>query len=210
MLLAVDKGIWGVLGTIAGWLHTVGMKLGGPGLALIAFADSSFLSIPQGNDILIIILSTGSSWSRMFYLVLMTVFGSVLGCLLLYLAGRQGSGFFKRRMTGEKVARFRVAYQKYGLWSVMVPAILPPPTPFKVFVFSAGLFKVPLLSFIIAVTVGRLVRYLVWGALAVLYGEPVRIFMEAHIQQVGVILIVLILTFLISYLGFKNLGGRKA
>ncbi len=210
MLLASEKGVWGILGAVAGWLHSAGMQLGGPGLALIALADSSFVSLPQGNDILIIILSTGNTWSAMLYFVFMTVLGSVAGCLILYTAGRQGRGFFKKRMAGEKVARFREAYQKWGLWAVMVPAVLPPPTPFKVFVFSAGLFKVPLGRFIFAVSCGRLIRYLIWGTLAVMYGEPVKIFMEEHIQQVGVILIIVLLTGLISYAGIRNLAGKKA
>ena len=210
MLLAVEKGFWGILGTIASWLHSVGMQLGGPGLALIALADSSFLSIPQGNDILIIILSTRNTWSMMLYFVGMTVLGSVAGCILLYVAGRQGRGFFKRRISGEKIEKFRNTYQKWGLWSVMVPAFLPPPTPFKVFVFSAGLFKVPFGRFVFAVACGRTVRYLIWGSLAVMYGEPVRRFMEDHIQQVGVILIIVLATCLISYAGFKSLAGKRA
>lgn len=210
MLFASGKVLWGFLGTIAGWLHSVGMQLGGPGLALIAFADSSFLSIPQANDILIIVVSTDNTWSMMLYFVAMTVLGSVAGCLLVYMAGRQGRGFFKKKMTGEKVEKFRKMYQKWGLWAVMVPALLPPPTPFKVFVFSAGLFKVPSGRFVFAVACGRTVRYLIWGSLAVMYGEPVRRFMEDHIQQVGVILIIVLVTGLISYVGFRNLAGKKA
>jgi len=210
MLFASEKGLWGILGSIAGWLHSVGMQLGGPGLALIALADSSFLSIPQGNDILIIILSTRNTWTMMLYFVAMTVLGSVVGCLLVYAAGRQGRGFFKRRMSGEKVEKFRAAYQKWGLWAVMVPAFLPPPTPFKVFVFSAGLFKVPVWRFVFAVACGRTVRYLIWGSLAVMYGEPIRLFMEEHIQQVGVILIIVLATSLISWVGFRKMVGKKA
>lgn len=209
MLIASEKGVWGILGSIASWLHTVGLQLGGPGLALIALADSSFLSIPQGNDILIIVLSTGNTWSMMLYYVVMTVMGSVAGCLLLYSAGRQGRSFFRKRMSGEKVDRFRVSYQKWGLWSVMVPAMLPPPTPFKVFVFSAGVFKVPLGRFIIAAGVGRFIRYLFWGALAVVYGEPVKLFMEEHIHEVGVILIGILLACLISCAGYRYLSGKR-
>jgi len=209
MLIATEKGIWGILGSVASWLHSIGLQLGGPGLALIALADSSFISIPQGNDILIIVLSTGNTWPMMLYYVAMTVAGSIGGCLLLYSAGRQGRSFFRKRMAGEKVEKFRVSYQKWGLWSVMVPAMLPPPTPFKVFVFSAGIFKVPTGRFIFAVGVGRLIRYLIWGSLAVIYGEPVKEFMEKHIHEVGVILIVVLLAGLVSYAGYRMLSGRR-
>lgn len=185
------------------------MQLGGPGLALIALADSSFLSIPQGNDILIIILSTGNTWTMMLYFVAMTVLGSVAGCLLLYSAGRQGRSFFKSRMSGKKVERFREAYHKWGLWAVMIPAMLPPPTPFKVFVFSAGLFKVPLGRFLLAVFLGRFIRYLIWGTLAVMYGEPVKRFMEEHVQQVGVILIGIVIAAIVGYAVVRKLAGKR-
>jgi len=112
-------------------------------------------------------------------------------------------------MAGEKVERFRVSYQKWGLWSVMVPAMLPPPTPFKVFVFSAGIFKVPTGRFILAVGLGRLIRYLIWGSLAVIYGEPVKEFMEKHIHEVGVILIVVLLAGFVSYAGYRMLSGKR-
>lgn len=210
MLFAAEKGIWGFLATITSWLHSVGMQMGGPGLALIALLDSSFFSIPQGNDILIIILSTGNTWTRMLYFVSMTVLGSVAGCILIYIAGRQGSGFFSKRFNGGKAERFRESYHRWGMWSVIVPALLPPPTPFKVFVFSAGLFKIPFGRFVFAVTVGRFVRYLIWGSLAVMYGEPVRKFMEDNIQQVGVILIVILAACLVSYVGFRNFAGKRA
>ena len=80
------------------YLYDLVQSIGGPALLLVALADSSFLSIPEGNDILIIALSTGQSWSVMTYYVLMTITGSVIGCSLLYTVGRRGGGFVEKRL----------------------------------------------------------------------------------------------------------------
>ena len=68
-----------------GKLYLIAVTLGGPGLFFIAVADSSFLSVPEGNDFLIVVLSTGQTWERMTYYVVMAILGSVCGCSLLYL-----------------------------------------------------------------------------------------------------------------------------
>jgi membrane protein YqaA with SNARE-associated domain len=79
------------------------MSLGGPGLFLIALADSSFLSLPEGNDILIIVLSTGQTWDVMAYYVLMTAMGSVVGCFILFSLGRRGGNFLDRRLNKQRM-----------------------------------------------------------------------------------------------------------
>ena len=178
-----------VLQTAGLYLYNLALGLGGFGLFALALADSSFLSIPEGNDVLIVVLSMGAGWSAMLYYVAMTVAGSVAGCTLLYWVGRRGGGFMKRRMNPEKLAWAEVMYSRWGLWAVLVPSVLPPPTPFKVFVFSAGLFQLPFPRFLTAVAVGRTIRYLMWGILAVLYGEWARRMLEENMQTVGIVLL---------------------
>ena len=84
----------GALQTAGLYLYNLALGLGGFGLFALALADSSFLSIPEGNDVLIVVLSTGAGWSAMLYYVAMTVAGSVAGCTLLYWVGRRGGGFW--------------------------------------------------------------------------------------------------------------------
>ncbi len=188
MLVALQNGIYSYIKTIASFLYSFALALGGPGLFLIAVADSSFLSIPEGNDVLLVILSTGQSWETMVYYAAMTIFGSVTGCILLFTVGRRGGHFISKRLSPNRKQELQEAYERWGVWSILVPSILPPPTPFKIFVLWAGMFGVPYRRFIVAVLLGRSIRYFMWGALAVLYGESARYFLEHNLRFVGIVL----------------------
>lgn len=188
MLLGLQTGLYGYIKSAASFLYSVALSLGGPGLLLIAVADSSFLSIPEGNDLLLVILSTGQTWERMAYYATMTVLGSVTGCILLFTVGRRGGRFMVKRLSEGRKQELQATYERWGVWSILVPSILPPPTPFKVFVLWAGMFGVPYRKFILAVLLGRSVRYFMWGVLAVLYGESARHFLEHNLRIVGIVL----------------------
>ena len=172
----------GILASIQEWAS----ELGGIGLFVIALLDSSFLSFPQVNDLLIILLSTKYP-ERMPYYAGMTTVGSVIGCFLLYgVARRGGEVFLRKRLKGRYVDRAITLYQRHGLLAVVVPALLPPPVPFKVFVLLAGAAAVSPIRFAIAVGIGRGIRYFGQGYLAVLYGEQAAEFMRAHGAAIGV------------------------
>lgn len=171
----------GLLTTIQQWAS----ELGGLGLFVIALLDSSFLSFPQVNDLLIIVLSTRHP-ERMPYYAGMTTLGSILGCLLLYAVARRGGEvFLRKRLKGKYADRALGLYQRHGLLAVMAPALLPPPVPFKVFVLLAGAAAVSPVRFATAVAVGRGVRYFGQGYLAVRYGEQAAEFMKRHGVALG-------------------------
>ena len=171
----------GIITAIQEWAS----ELGGVGLFIIALLDSSFLSFPQVNDLLIIVLSTKYP-ERMPYYAGMTTLGSLIGCFLLYgVARRGGEVFLRKRLKGRYVDRAIALYQRHGLMAVVVPALLPPPVPFKVFVLLAGAAAVSPIRFGIAVAVGRGIRYFGQGYLAVLYGEQAAEFMTAHGTEIG-------------------------
>ena len=172
----------GIITSIQEWAT----ELGGVGLFIIALLDSSFLSFPQVNDLLIIVLSTKFP-ERMPYYAGMTTVGSLIGCFLLYgVARRGGEVFLRKRLKGPYVDRAITLYQRHGLLAVVVPALLPPPVPFKVFVLLAGAASVSPVRFGIAVAVGRGIRYFGQGYLAVLYGEQAAEFMKAHGTAIGI------------------------
>jgi membrane protein DedA with SNARE-associated domain len=100
-------------------------------------------------------------------------------------------------------------YQRWGLWAVLVPSILPPPTPFKIFVLSAGVFKVPFPKFLIAVTAGRSIRYFIWGILAVLYGEWAKGVLEGTLPTVGAVLFVILVLTGTTYFVWRVLKRRS-
>ncbi len=185
---------------IGSLLYRVSMSLGGPGLFLIALADSSFLSLPEGNDILIIVLSAGQPWELMAYYVLMTTLGSVVGCSILFSLGRKGGTILDRRLKKRRMEDLKETFRKWGVLAVLIPSILPPPTPFKIFVVSAGVFKVPFKKLLFAVFVGRAIRYATWGILAVLYGEWARQLLEENLREVRIAVTSLLLVAIMTYL----------
>jgi membrane protein YqaA with SNARE-associated domain len=172
----------GIITAIQEWASEVG----GIGLFIVALLDSSFLSFPQVNDLLIIVLSTRYP-ERMPYYAGMTTIGSIIGCFLLYgVARRGGEVFLRKRLKGPFVDRAIALYQRHGLLAVVVPSLLPPPVPFKVFVLLAGAAAVSPVRFGLAVGIGRGIRYFGQGYLAVLYGEQAAEFMKAHGAEIGI------------------------
>ncbi|MBI4887148.1 MAG: VTT domain-containing protein [Acidobacteria bacterium] len=153
------------------WLYSVALAIGGPGLFVIAFLDSSFVSLPQINDILVVLMvAQHKTW--MPYYAAMATLGSVAGCYVIYyLADKGGEAFLRRRLRAGRIERALALYRRYGLLALMVPALLPPPAPFKLFVLMAGVANVRPLPFVVAIAAARGARYLALGVLAIRYGD---------------------------------------
>lgn len=161
---------------------------------LIALFDSSFLSFPDGNDLLIVILSIGNTWEGMAYYVAMTVLGSVLGSLLLYIAGRNGGNpLLRKKFSQKRIENAASKFKKYGVLSIIIPSILPPPFPFKIFVLVAGVVRFNAGKFIASVAVGRIIRYSIWGVLGVIYGKSASDYLQKNLAGVGVFFLALFL-----------------
>jgi membrane protein YqaA with SNARE-associated domain len=163
--------------------------LGAPGLFLISFLDSSVLTFPVINDLLLIELSIQHPMRMPLY-ASMAMIGSVLGCTLLYFIARKGGEAFFHKKAGKRANRIRHWVEKNGFGGMLFAALLPPPTPFKVFVFAAGVFEVPLLSFVSALTLARALRYFGMGFLAIRYGNDAMPFLAHH--KIGVAIALLI------------------
>ena len=192
------------------WVQGFALSLGGPGLFLIAFLDSSFLSFPEVNDLLIIWLTTQHP-HRMPYYALMTTLGSIAGCLALYtLARKGGETFLRKRFHERHIDRAMALFQKYGLLAVLVPSILPPPAPFKIFVLAAGVARVKLSHFIIAIAIGRGFRYFGEGLLAVWYGEAAGQFLKENARTVALTVAAVCLVGGVAYILWQKRRGRNA
>jgi membrane protein YqaA with SNARE-associated domain len=157
--------------------------LGAPGLFLISFLDSSVLTFPVINDLLLIELAIQRP-GRMPLYAGMAALGSVLGCVLLYFLARKGGEAFFRRKAGARAETIRRWVEKNGFGGMLVAALLPPPTPFKFFVLAAGVFEMPLVSFASAIALARAFRYFGIGYLAVRYGADALPYLAAHKLQV--------------------------
>ena len=163
--------------------------LGAPGLFLISFLDSSVLSFPIINDLLLIELSM-KNHLRMPLYAAMAMVGSVLGCVLLYYIAKKGGEAFFHKKAGERGKAIRRWVEKNGFGGMLLAALLPPPTPFKIFVFAAGVFEVPVWSFTGAISLARAIRYFGIGYLAVRYGNDALPFLGRHKWQVAIGLVI--------------------
>src|SRR5258708_13861387 len=126
-----------------GWIEAYAVAWGGPGLFVIGYLDSSFLSFPEVNDLLVMGMVMRHTHLLVFY-ALMATLGSVLGCLTLYYIARAGGeAFLRKRFKEHHVDRGLQLFQRYGLLAVLVPTLLPPPAPLKTFFLLAGVAEIP-------------------------------------------------------------------
>jgi membrane protein YqaA with SNARE-associated domain len=191
------------------WVKGFALAWGGPGLFIIGFLDSSFLSFPEVNDLLIVWM-VAQHKHRLVYYTLMATAGSVLGCLALYFVARKGGeAFLRRRFKAHTVERGLKLFQKYGLLAVVIPALLPPPAPFKIFVLLAGVAAIPVWRFTAAIAAARVVRYGGEGILAVLYGDRANAFIRDHAKEAGLWLSAIILVGAVGWLMVKRLRKRQ-
>ncbi len=171
------------------WLHVLARRLGrfivhvpvyvaGPAMILIGALDSSLLSLPEINDYLVI-ARCYTHPETAFIFPLFPAIGSVLGCLLLYtILRRGGRAVLHRRFQMDHVLRVERAYARFGILALAIPALLPPPMPFKIFVATAGALQFPRRRFLLTIMLARSVRYYTEGTLAVFYGERVLRFLK--------------------------------
>ena len=181
------------------WVYGVALTLGGPGLFVVAFLDSSFVSLPQINDLLVVLMVVRNK-ALMPYYVAMTTAGSVTGSYVLYrIARRGGEAFLNRRLKAGHTARALAMYRRHGLLALIVPALLPPPAPFKLFVLMAGVAGVRPLKFVAAIAAARGFRYLVLGALAIRYGDVALELMRTHGRTIAMWVAGLIVTAAVAW-----------
>lgn len=162
--------------------------LGAPGLFLISFLDSSVLTFPVINDLLLVELSVRHPGKMPLYAV-MAMLGSVAGCVLLFYIAEKGGEALFHKHAGDRAQAIHRWVVENGFGGMLIAALLPPPTPFKVFVVAAGVFEVPLVSFASAIALARAVRYFGIGYLAIRYGREALPYLVHHKAMVAVFLI---------------------
>lgn len=175
------------------WLYGSALVLGGPGLFAVAALDSSFISLPQINDLLVVLMVTQHKGWMLYYAGMATL-GSVVGCFAIYyLAGKGGEAFLRKRTNPGRLDRTLALYRRHGLLALMVPALLPPPAPFKLFVLGAGLAGVRPVPFVVAIAVARGVRYVALGVLAIYFGDAALELMRTRGREVALWVVAVIL-----------------
>jgi membrane protein YqaA with SNARE-associated domain len=158
------------------WLTLMLPALGGVGLLLSAFIDSSFVPLPLVTDLLLIELSSRHP-VRMPYYAAMAAFGSLAGCIWIYWLARKGGQAYYRKTEGHPPGRIRRFIQEYPMASVFLPAVAPFPVPFKPFVIAQGVFQVPTAPFVIGTLLGRGALFFIEGFLGARYGTAAKQFL---------------------------------
>jgi membrane protein YqaA with SNARE-associated domain len=202
------------LAAIARWLevNVIGLPFyfAGPAMIIIGALDSSLLSLPEINDYLVV----GRCYrdhTAAFYFPLFAAIGSVIGCNLLYtIVRRGGQAVLRKRFPLQSIKRVERAYERFGFFAIAIPAILPPPLPFKIFVATAGALEYPRWKFLLTVMIARSLRYYVEGILAVYYGRRVLLFMKDNGLVIVSIVATLLLIGLIIYFIIKRRSSRLA
>jgi len=168
------------------------------GLGLLALLDSS--SIPVPMDLIV----AGYAWNdrgRVVLYVLAAAIGSTIGGLVPFFLGRAGGELFLlKRVDRAKYEQLRDRFERQEFLALLVPSMLPPPTPWKLFVFGAGVFEMKIRDFMAAVFLGRLIRFSILSFLTIRYGlEMVHVLSDVarrHLailmMALGVVLIVLV------------------
>jgi membrane protein YqaA with SNARE-associated domain len=200
------------------WLRTIGVWLeryvialpiyyAAPAMIVLGALDSSLLSLPEINDYLVVGRCVKQP-SAAFYFPLFAAIGSVIGCLVLYtIMRRGGQALLRRRFKRENIERVERAYARYGFLAIAIPALLPPPMPFKIFVATAGTLEYPRWKFLVTVMIARSFRYYVEGILAVFYGRRVLSFLR---DNGLVILSVVAAAAVLILLGYAIINRRNS
>ena len=176
------------------------------------YGDNAEINVTPFVDImlvLLIVLMVVNHPERMMFYATMATLGSITGCLALYFVGRRGGeALLRKRFSGGNVERAASLMRKYGAMALIVPALLPPPAPFKIFVLMGGVANIPLPTFIWAIALGRGVRYFGEGILAVMYGQQAIGYLQENGRTVALAIGLLALAGGIAYYAWKRRRQR--
>ncbi len=141
------------------------------GLGGMAIVDSS--SIPMPLDALLI-NDVAENHSRFVAYCFIAALGSAIGSLVPYYLGRAGGELFLlKRINRKRYEQLRDRFEKQEFMAIMIPAMMPPPMPVKLFELAAGVFEMKPLWFFSAIFVGKFVRFLIWAVITILYGPQI-------------------------------------
>ena len=145
--------------------------LGAWGVLVVATLDGAFIGLPVDA---VVAGYVYQDHARFLLYALMAAAGSTLGSIVIYVIGyKGGEELLRKRIPPARFEKIHAAFDKHPFWSLMLPAMLPPPTPFKLFVLAAAVSEMGFLRFLVAIFSGRMVRFLLLGLLTIRFGPDV-------------------------------------
>ena len=153
------------------FLWTIIAPLGAWGVFAVAALDGAALGLPMD---VVVGGYVAQNHARWLLYVLMAATGSALGSLVIYAIGYAGGEeLLRKRVSAERFEKLHSAFEQHPFWSLMFPAMLPPPTPFKLFVLGAAVAEMTVSHFLLAIFLGRMVRFLTLAILVLKFGPEV-------------------------------------
>ena len=180
------KTIQHILARYTAFLWAILQPLGAWGVFAVAALDGAAVGLPMD---VVVGGYVAQNHARLLLYVLMAATGSALGSLVIYAIGyKGGEELLRKRVSPERFEKLHEAFDKHPFWSLMFPAMLPPPTPFKLFALGAAVAEMSIGHFLLAIFLGRTLRFLMLGILVVEFGpgvvHTVRIFFRHHFYWV--------------------------
>ena len=182
------------------------VRLGAIGFIPLGLVDASVVPVPGSMDVLLIVLSARQKdlWS---YYALAATLGAVIGGYVTYRLARQGGKeAFEKKVKPDMLKRVQGWFARSGFAAVAVPALLPPPIPMVPFLMAAGAAQYPRKKFLLALTVGRLTRYLILGFLAARFGRKIGSWLSelGHPLPITLMVVAMVATGLWFFLRYRR------
>ncbi len=160
-----------MLARYTAWILGLMKVLGIWGPFVIAFADSALLGMPVD---FVVATYVYQDRRRLLVYIAMASLGSALGSIPLYIVGYLGGEkVLRKRISEERFLKIHRSFERHEFWALMFPGMLPPPTPFKIFVLGAAVFEMRFRDFLVAIFLGRFVRFLVLSVLVLWFGPQI-------------------------------------
>ena len=165
------KTIGHILARYTAWIFRLLVPLGIWAPFVVAFADSALLGMPV--DAVVAAYVYNDRRHFLWYVILASL-GSAIGSIPLYILGYLGGEkVLRKRISEARFQKIHASFERHEFWALMFPGMLPPPTPFKVFVLGAAVFEMRFRDFLAAVFAGRFVRFMVLSLLTLWFGPEI-------------------------------------
>ena len=201
------KTIKHILARYTAFLWALLKPLGAWGVLVVGAIDGAFLGLPVDA---VVASYVYQDRGRFVLYALMASVGSALGSIVIYVIGyKGGEELLRKRIPPARFERIHEAFDKHPFWSLMLPAMLPPPTPFKLFVLAAAVSEMSLARFLLAIFSGRMVRFLVLGLLTIKFGPDVVHLFGTVFKQHYYLLLEAIIVGLVIWLVIRRKKKKK-